>query len=409
MNTRFLYMTLVWLASITSMNAADGFVIKPVTIPQGGETEFQIGFSFDSETNYVGFQLDIELPEGITTIKDEDGIPVYSKDENSCGKLTMVPTSDDGFGAIPQTTSARIQGKQGILFSISLQADESLVAGTEMIAKVTNAMFTMKDENGDLHSVDMPDYTFNITIGNPADNRVLLDENATAVPKNANGVDIRVKRTINANVWSTLCLPFAMTGNQVKEVFGSDTELADFDGIESETDDDDNIVGITVKFTPTSSIEANHPYLIKVSKIITEFTLDGVDVIVEDEPSIDKDAYTVGKGKTAVTFYNRMIGTYCASGTIPSLCLFVSEGKFWYSTGKTSMKGMRAYFDFYDVLADVEDTSNIKIRIGDATTGINLIMNDHTTNNSVYDLGGRALDGVQRGINITNGKKVYQQ
>ena len=41
---------------------------------------------------------------------------------------------------------------------------------------------------------------------------------------------VRVKRTINANEWSTICLPFAITAEQVKGVFGDDVQLGDFTG-----------------------------------------------------------------------------------------------------------------------------------------------------------------------------------
>lgn len=54
------------------------------------------------------------------------------------------------------------------------------------------------------------------------------------MPEAAEGVNVRVKRTIKANEWSTLVLPFAMTAEQVKSAFGNDVQLADFTGVETE-------------------------------------------------------------------------------------------------------------------------------------------------------------------------------
>ena len=39
---------------------------------------------------------------------------------------------------------------------------------------------------------------------------------------------------------------------------------------------------------------------------------------------------------------------YVAGTTVEDQMLFISGGKFWYSTGLTKMNGYRAYFDFYD-------------------------------------------------------------
>ncbi|MBP3823621.1 MAG: hypothetical protein J6I36_09480, partial [Bacteroidaceae bacterium] len=44
---------------------ADGFVINDITIPQGGEVEVPIGYLIDSGKTFVGFQLRLELPEGV--------------------------------------------------------------------------------------------------------------------------------------------------------------------------------------------------------------------------------------------------------------------------------------------------------------------------------------------------------
>ena len=243
---------------------------------------------------------------------------------------------------------------------------------------------------------------FTITIAEPTETRTILDENSTTAPTAASNVDIRVKRTINANSWSTICLPFAMTEAQTKEVFGNDVQLADFTGYETTEDADENIVGITVNFSNVTALEANHPYIIKVSSPVTEFTLDNVEVDPEEEP-------TNAVIKRTKKQWSEMIGTYVAETEIEAQMLFISGGNFWYSAGSTKMKGYRAYFDFYDVLTEVEN-AGVKMFVnidGEEETGIENVNVNDNPNGTIFDLSGRKLDKTpQKGVYIVNGKKI---
>ena len=87
--------------------------------------------------------------------------------------------------------------------------------------------------------------------------------------------------------------------------------------------------------------------------------------------------------------------------------MFLSGGKFWYSAGLTTMKAFRAYFEFLDVLSEV-DNAGVKmyVNIDDEETGIeNVNVND---NNMIYDLSGRRVSKTQKGVYIVNGKKVMK-
>lgn len=92
---------------------------------------------------------------------------------------------------------------------------------------------------------------------------VNLDETSAMVPtESENNIKVNVKRSINANEWSTICLPFAMTTEQIKDAFGDNVILGDFNGCVTSYDATDNVVGIKVNFTNTEVIMANHPYII---------------------------------------------------------------------------------------------------------------------------------------------------
>ena len=110
-----------------------------------------------------------------------------------------------------------------------------------------------------------------------------------------------------------------------------------------------------------------------------------------------------------------MIGTYVADFTVPEKTLFLSGGKFYYSTSKTKMKAFRAYFDFYDVLTSVENAES-KIAFGFDTTEIKDIKDERLKmkDSSVYNLNGQRVisspsgrpGGVPtKGVYIINGKK----
>lgn len=266
---------------------------------------------------------------------------------------------------------------------------------------------------------DVPVGEYNVTISNieflsgttrtPADDvtfkikvveklTVVLDELSMVAPVAATDVNVKVKRAIKANTWSTLCLPFAIPAEKLTATFGQGVEVKDFTSWSSDEDDDGNIVGLTIGFTSATEMEANHPYLIKVPNAISEFTVDGVDIDPEEEPSIQ-----VGKKKAERGFF---IGTYVANTTVPEYNLFVSNDKFYYSDGSTKMKAFRGYFELADVLASVDDAgARINIVDGDAT-GISDVRTYSVDNNSYYDLQGRKVENPKKGLYIINNKKV---
>ena len=217
-------------------------------------------------------------------------------------------------------------------------------------------------------------------------------------------MNVRVERTIKANEWSTICLPFAMSTEQVREAFGSDVELADFTGYEATEDADGNVVGITVNFDDVTAIEANHPYIIKVSENISSITVHGVSIEPEEEPT---DA-TIKRTKKQ---WSEFIGTYVAGTSVPEECLFISDNQFWYSTGATTMKAFRAYFDFYDVLTEAENQmpSNSRIVMSirkPETTGVTNRYGVSKSDDRYYNLNGLRIEVPSRGIYVKGEKKI---
>lgn len=386
--------------------------VDDVTVTQGGRHSLAVNLI--NRVEACGLQFDLYLPEGVIIPQDEDGFYLMSLSDRTTDKKTNIfdcAKQQDGAYRIllGSTSSSAFTGNEGVICNITIEADADAPLSTQ---EVEVKEIVISATSSDTYETSL--VTFNLTIGEPADLRTVLDETSTTAPEDATGVDVRVKRTINANEWSTIVLPFAMTAEQVKAAFGNDVQLADFTGCDTETDDDENVTSINVKFDAITAIEANHPYIIKVSNNITEFTADGVDIEVEEEPSVDCDR--IGKGtKKDPYLYNSFVGTYVADTEVPENALFLSENKFWYSTGASKMKAFRAYFDFYDVLTEVE---NAGAKIGfyiDETTGITSFNNltispsGNGANSPIYNVFGQRVGKSYKGVVVVKGRKYVKK
>ena len=381
-----LLMTL--FAGLMSAQADNTVVVNPVTVPQGGTGSFDI--ELNNETEFTAFFMALTLPSGISYVSFSQGsrFDGHSVDDGAKdGKKTFAALSG---------SSKPIKENSGMLIRVFVSADAGLAVGSVLNAKLDELAFTTP---GGVE-YNLTDVSFNITIGEA---RTLLDETSATAPTAENGVDVRVRRTINANEWSTICLPFAMSEAQAKAAFGDDVQLADFTGWETtEYDASDNALAIDVTFSSVTAIEANHPYVIKVSSAVTEFTVDGVDIAPEDDPA-------VSVGKKSKGTLGSFTGSYVPT-LIDEECLFLNSNKFWYSTGKTNMKGYRGYFYFQDVLAAYSASAPVKMKFTlDGTTGIEDVQTFNGSNiqdGEIYDLAGRRVEKAEKGIYIINNKKV---
>jgi hypothetical protein len=269
----------------------------------------------------------------------------------------------------------------------------------------------MKLSETDISKYYVTDYVESTLTVVENDGRVVLDENSTSMPESATGANVRVKRTLNKGNWSTICLPFAMTAEQCKEAFGLDVKIADFTGTESEFDEEDNVIGIKAGFQSVTSMEENHPYIIKVGENITEFTVDGVDITPDDGACIEFDN---GKTGSRRVVYSGFYGSYVANMVLEKFTLFLSGNKFYYSAGNTQMKAFRAYFDFLDILTDVEENAGAKIAfmVDNTPTSIEGLANNGSfSNGAVYTVGGQLVGTdvnagqLKKGVYIKDGKK----
>ena len=230
---------------------------------------------------------------------------------------------------------------------------------------------------------------------------VTLSEDETAAPAAITGVKVNVDRTLESGKWNTICLPFPMTEAQVDAAFGSDVQIGDFNGYE--TDDADNI---KVKFTKATAIEANHPYIIKVSSTVNGFGV--TDATVDINPADDEKGRGVNKGTSwKPKNIMAMIGVYEPT-TLDEDWLYIKDNKFKYSTGKSKLLPYRAYFSFCDFDSSVQTTAAPRIHISydEISTGIKVVSEKKAEDNQYYNLQGCKVSNPTKGLYIVNGKKV---
>ena len=383
---------------------ADGLEVKDVNISQGGEATLEIALE-NPVTEFAAFQFNVELADGITVATNDKGKFVYEKgarlDEEFSLSLSQPDALVNTYRVLGYYTETQaIPSTTGAVVKITIKADAALAVGTTHVCKLSAINLTEANETK--HTPD--DITFNVKITEKT--YTILDETSTTTHAASGGpVDIQVKRTIKANEWSTLVLPFDMTEAQLKEALGSDVKLAEFEDYEAEYTGDD-VTGLTVNFVATDLTEGfygNYPYLVKTSKDITEFIVTSTIDPDEEGAVVEYDNGKSGKQRKVL---GSLIGTYHAGDAIPNNGLFLSGNKFWYSAGATKIKAFRAYFMLNEVLSGVAE-AKVRFMVDEDAAAIEGITPD-MENGVWYTLDGRTLNGkpTERGVYIVDGKKV---
>ena len=378
-------LNMLMLFAVTGVATAQTVTVADVeALP--GETGEKIKATIELSApagKYTGVQLSIQFPTtGFTNVEKGTGTNF---------ETCQVGAMTDGKVKIAAANGATFENATIV---VKFDVDNSLALG-EYDLTVTDIQFEATGVED--HIADVP---FKVIVTD----RITLDENSTALPIARTGVNVKVKRTINANEWSTICLPFAMTKTKFQNAFGSDAILKEYKGYTTEMDWD--------TYTPTSIVlnfddfvwtnaltktAVGTPYLIKTTKAIESFDVNNVTIITElnDVSAGDNNGFA-GKFKGVI-----------AKTTVPDKGLFISGNKFYYSTGKTNIKAFRGWFELQAIL-DVPFDIDARIDFNfDETTGIKEVHGSDKSVEGTYDLQGRKVEEpANKGLYIVNGHKV---
>lgn len=200
--------------------------------------------------------------------------------------------------------------------------------------------------------------------------------------------DITLNRTLVANKWNTLCVPFAINEEEIKANFGEGTLVEKFEAVN----------GNTVNFANATSIEPGVPYLIKPTVAGTTYTFNGKEVSA-DAPKTEGNADVTFQGIYSPTDITNN-GTVKAAGV-------TQDGKVLFVNAGSQTKAFRCFFTISDNASITP--AMLKVSIKGVETAINSIVmdNSNATDNAIYNLQGQRVNGnsLTKGIYIKNGKK----
>ena len=222
-----------------------------------------------------------------------------------------------------------------------------------------------------------------------------LDEskdNAETISGNADKtVNVKLTRTLKADVWNTFCVPFDVT------VAGSPLEGATIKQIASVEEKTDGAV-INFEDAP-ATLEAGKAYLVRTATAIVNPTFNGVTVknVVPTNCSRNENYQLIGiysPKNIDASLYGKVFGIN-------------NQDKLAKVMKDTSIKGMRAYF----LLAN--SATAAKLNFGGELTGIDAVDNGEAVmTGKVYNLNGQyvgnSLEGLKKGVYVVNGKKVLK-
>lgn len=352
------------------------------------------------------------------------------------------------------TGYAEAQTTQTILAEATSFTDaESLV--NEVSNQISVKVFVGKDADGNIKPLtfgvtvaDGEDYAwtcmdkFTLTYLGALRNKVILDEDNTDIANmntqnnevaQSGQSTIFLHRTLNAGKWNSIVLPFSISADVIKLVFGDGTKISKLTGADDETHPN------WINFTDctSSGIEAGQLYVINPEKVTYNSTGSDVTSSASDELSLSAGTYyaldgNYGQaddyeesvtGNSGSEVYNTdgtvtFMGTYVKKeNIIPVHSYYLSGDKWKYNTTKTShAKGFRGWLQTASGTADLAPFKvaiNGVVSTDDSTTGIDGTIVTEETLYNVFDLSGRqikrnakSIEGLTSGCYIVNGKKM---
>lgn len=198
-------------------------------------------------------------------------------------------------------------------------------------------------------------------------------------------------RTFTQNQPCTVCLPFALTAEELANVGKAYTLSA--------------VNGSTATFTPVTAIEAYKPYLLIPS---------ASGKLLEEIAATKDIANAPTEAKTSVSGSYSFVGTLQAKESVKQEGMEIygfsaKDGKFVHASDKASIDAFRAYIAVPTPALSTAASRSIDIDFG-GTTGINEIQNAQSSSAAAtYDVAGKRVGKNYKGVVICNGKKMIQK
>lgn len=244
-------------------------------------------------------------------------------------------------------------------------------------------------------SVGLRDVKITATLVHPSYSLLIMDEMAESNNLSnvtvKEGVDVKLIRNLTPNIWNTFCVPFDISEETIKSVWGEGTEVCEFTSVN----------GGNLHFTTVSAISAGTPCLIRPVNVAPSNRFKNVNVTQTEPKSVTHGSYSY------VGTYTRY--TMKTDGTELGL---TSKNKLAKpkASPNNKMSGLRAFFRSVG-----GNSSNAKVIIGGELTSIDEIDGSTAGAKGVYHVSGRYVrsewnngSGLPRGLYIVNGQKMVK-
>ena len=314
--------------------------------------------------------------------KTTDGFYTLSTADGNIGSSLWGAPHSDGSGKYSQWRFRKVKGSDNV-YTLANRNREASAAFSIYQDNTTGALAMEPAQPGQQFSLAQ----WKLVSSKGAEVKVVtLDENATTytMPTDRE-VTVKLKRTLTAGKWTLICLPFDVTRSQIDELFGKNTQVADFTGAGEEY----------VEFTTTtSSMRKGVAYLIKPERVADNatYTFEGVTSFVEEHIPFYIGNVTIDGSFTTSTMRK---GDYT-----------IIDDAFIKFHAPMVLKGFSGWF------SDDRETSKVWTYSIDGTVGISAVNADGTAAGSIYNTAGQKIkthadgkENLPKGIYIINGKK----
>lgn len=222
-----------------------------------------------------------------------------------------------------------------------------------------------------------------------------------------------LKRALKPTEWSTLVLPFSLTADEVKAMFGDNVKLAKYIGSTKNSED-----GYILNFKKTESITAGEPVLICGADEKSDNTYLAGKLLLGNDDNRGSDVESTVSMTDPTTDTSNQFnikGTYIHNAS------FIQSGDYYLGSGNAlhHAKSAKALGSARMVVRYEGKNPQAKLaslNFDGVTTGIDEVRMDNDTREALtgsssapaYNLNGQRVSNSYKGIIIINGKKILK-
>lgn len=333
---------------------------------------FSVNLGSKSLSDYSNIRFDIHYIDGDCLYKNV----IVAVRNGSSGPFTQLASKSNNVNSVPtQWETVTFDG-----FS-SDRSNFSGYSNFEMFISVgnnTNPLIFQID-NIRLDGPAIPSSPVEIEIDETKNNTITAKKYDT----------VRLYRTLTADTWNTICLPFVPTEDQAKTIFGTTAKFAEFSSVSN---------GV-MQFTSVDvkDLHAGTPYLVLPSQdktTVSPIELTDVNITATSAGEVPIGNYTF-KGIYSPEPFEKDDYTIRFVGT---------GNQLLYPNKSNSLKALRAYF----IVGASNGAKNYTFAVDSfVPTSIANIQIEGDGDGAIYNIGGQRVEGksLPKGIYIREGKK----